>query len=264
MSATTTVIPPFWRYYGGKHMHAGSYPLPMRDGLIVEPFAGSAGYACRHGAGRDVLLIDADPIIAGLWAWLIDASADDVLGIGDIPDGGTVDDLDAPQPARWLAGFWCNNGAARPCKTPSQWARLGANVHNWSGWSAKVRERVAAALPLIRGWLVIQGDYTAAPDVTATWFVDPPYQGKAGSHYTHGSASLDYAALGRWCETRTGRVIVCESAAATWMPWQGQRMLRATPGVNRPAKTADVVWSNQPDILGRDWAPMGPLFVVNG
>ena len=253
------MIPPFWRYYGGKHMHAGAYPRPLYNGLIVEPFAGSAGYACRHGAGRDVLLIDADPIIAGLWAWLIGASADDVKGIGDIPDGGTVDDLDAPQPARWLAGFWCNNGVAQPCKSPSQWARHPPKG-SWGGWGPRVRERVASALPLIRGWRVLHGTYSAAPDVMATWFVDPPYQGKAGSHYKHGSGALDYDALGRWCRAREGRVIVCESDAAQWMPWSGRRTLRATSGSHRKPPRADVVWCNHPDMLGSDWAPMGPLF----
>ena len=208
------MIPPFWRYYGGKHMHAGAYPRPLYNGLIVEPFAGSAGYACRHGAGRDVLLIDADPIIAGLWAWLIGASADDVKGIGDIPDGGTVDDLDAPQPARWLAGFWCNNGVAQPCKSPSQWARHPPKG-SWGGWGPRVRERVSSALPLIRGWRVLHGTYSAAPDVMATWFVDPPYQGKAGSHYKHGSGARNSSATARGWSNPPARRCSSTRAAGT-------------------------------------------------
>jgi hypothetical protein len=37
---------------------------------------------------------------------------------------------------------------------------------------------IALALPAASGKVdVVQGDYRDAPDVEATWFVDPPYQG---------------------------------------------------------------------------------------
>ncbi len=117
---------PFWRYYGGKWQAAPTYP-PPRHRLIIEPFAGAAGYSVRH-AHNDVLLLDISPVIVGIWSWLISASPADILEIPDIPEGGTVDDLDVPQPARWLAGFWCANGLARPYVRHSRYATLTESV----------------------------------------------------------------------------------------------------------------------------------------
>jgi site-specific DNA-adenine methylase len=47
---------PFFTYTGGKYRLAPRYPEP-RHNLIIEPFAGSAGYSLRHPE-REVLLID--------------------------------------------------------------------------------------------------------------------------------------------------------------------------------------------------------------
>jgi len=41
------MLRPFWRYYGGKWRAAPRYPAPRHD-LIIEPFAGAAGYAMRY------------------------------------------------------------------------------------------------------------------------------------------------------------------------------------------------------------------------
>lgn len=251
-------IPPFWRYYGGKHMHAARYPEPLHGLPILEPFAGSAGYACRWGAGREVVLVDASPTIAGIWRWLISATPDDVLSIGDIPDGGTVDDLEAPKPARDLAGFWCNNGAASPCKRPSKWAARGPEVHNWGGWSDRVRSRIAASLRHIRRWVVVEGGYEQCPDVAGTWFVDPPYQGPAGAHYPHGSGAIDYPALGSWCTSRRGLVIVCESERADWMRWSGRARFHASPSKHRKPPPDDVVWCSRPEMLDPVWRGRQP------
>lgn len=238
-------IPPFWSYYGGKHLHAGRYPEPLAGLPIVEPFAGSAGYACRHGRGRDVILVDADPIISAIWRWLISATPDDVLSIGDIPEGGSVDDLQAPQEARWLAGFWCNAGAATPRKRPSKWTTEG-RAH---AWGSQVRSRIADNLSGIRLWSVIPGDYRSAPDIRATWFVDPPYQGAAGSHYAKGSDGLAYPELALWCRSRTGLTMVCESNRADWLPWQFIKGLRSTV----PGAAPDVMWCSDPRAVSGWW-----------
>jgi hypothetical protein len=233
-----TAVGPFWRYYGGKWRAAPRYPAPTR-GLIVEPFAGAAGYACRY-PDRDVLLIDADPIIAGIWRWLIQATPDDVRAVGDIPEGGTVDDIDAPQEARWLAGFWCNNGVAQPCKRPSKWASIGDSGHNWGGWGPTARERIAKDVPRIRHWRVIHGTYGDAPDVEASWFVDPPYQAAAGRHYRHDA--VDYADLGAWVMGRKGQVIACDQRGADWLPWTGAITLKASDGAARSGRSEEVVY----------------------
>ena len=230
---------PFWRYYGGKWQVAPHYPAPA-VWPIVEPFAGAAGYSTRHGAGREVILVDANPIIAGIWRWLIQATPDDVRAIGDIPEGGTVDDIDAPQEARWLAGFWCNDAAVAPCKRASKFALANVERGVVGGWNARARDRIAAQVPLIKRWTVVEGDYRAAPDIRATWFVDPPYQNKAGSYYPCQPDSFE--ALGAWCRSRRGLTIVCENEGATWLPFEPLAGRRAAPTSRTGKKTVEAVW----------------------
>jgi hypothetical protein len=69
-------------------------------------------------------------------------------------------------------------------------------VHNWGGWNARSRERIASQVERIRHWQIVQGDYAKAPDVDATWFIDPPYVGRAGRHYPF--QPDDFAALGKF------------------------------------------------------------------
>jgi hypothetical protein len=218
-----TIMGPFWRYYGGKWRAAPRYPAPSY-GLIVEPFAGAAGYASRYH-DRDVLLIDADPVIIGIWSWLIGATRDDVLSVPDVPEGGTVDDIDAPKGARDLVGFWCNGGVAQPRKTPSKWALMDGS--HWGGW-IRARGRVAADVSKIKHWKAVCGGFDSAPDVPATWFIDPPYQTAAGRHYKH--STVDYGALGLWTLDRLGQVIACDQGSADWLPWTGEMRLKSTLG----------------------------------
>ena len=241
---------PFWRYYGGKWRDAPHYPEPAR-GLIIEPFAGAAGYSLRY-ADRDVLLVDQSPIIAGIWRYLIDVPASDVLALPDIPEGGTVDDMDAPQAAKWLAGLWCNTATVAPCRRPSKWAAFGEGAKNWGGWNRRSRQRIASQVGTIRHWRVIHGSYDAAPDIDATWFVDPPYQGRAGRHYPEQPADFD--ALGEWCRARRGQAIVCEQDGATWLPFEPHRRTRSTHKADGEKRSPEVAWFNPPLSQGSLWS----------
>lgn len=232
------MVGPFWRYYGGKWRAAPRYPAPVHR-TIVEPFAGAAGYACRYPA-HDVILIDVDPCIAGIWRWLIGATYDEIASVPDVPEGGTADDIDAPKPARDLVGFWCNSGTVSPCKTPSKWTREYPHKGGW----ARYRERVATDAQRIKHWQIIEGSYTDAPAIAATWFVDPPYQTTAGRHYRH--AEIDYEHLGQWCDERRGQVIACDQVGATWRPWNGRTTIKAsthTAGEGR--NSSEVYWLNR-------------------
>lgn len=225
---------PFWRYYGGKWRNTPHYPAPLHD-TIIEPFAGAAGYSTRYHR-LNVILIDKSPIIAGIWRYLINVKPEEVLAIPDIPEGGTVDDLPCCQEAKWLAGFWCNNATVNPCKTNSKWAR---DFPEKAGWSHPVRKIISKQVPSIRHWRIIEGDYTDAPDIEATWMIDPPYSTKAGSYYQYQPGS--FQDLGKWSETRKGQVIVCEQEGATWLPFQPLGTFRSAPG-NRPERSNEVVW----------------------
>ena len=222
---------PFFSFYGSKWRTARRYPAPKFD-TIIEPFAGSAGYAGNY-ADRRVVLVDADETIAGLWAYLIRASAAEIRALPASVE--TTDDVHACQEARWLVGFWLNKGAERPRRTPSAWMRRDARPGIY--WGAEVRDRIAEQVEHVRHWRVQHGDYTGAPDVTATWFVDPTYVDK-GRRYRR--RVEDHDALGRWCERRAGQVIVCEQDGAGWLPFRPFAETKSTRG-----KSSEVVWTRE-------------------
>jgi hypothetical protein len=221
---------PFFTYYGGKHRAAKHYPAPRHD-LIVEPFAGAAGYSVNHHE-RQVLLVDRDPNITHTWEYLIGADPEDLWALPDLEPGQSTRDLELPEGARCLIGWWLNKGAERPRLRPSTFML----EHPIGGpyWGERIRERLALQVPLIRHWQVLSGDYTAAPDVPATWFVDPPYQ-RAGRHYRFGSSGIDYPALAGWCRSRRGQQIVCEADTADWLPFRPLVRINGTEGRQKAA-----------------------------
>ena len=235
---------PFFTYTGGKYRLAPRYPAPVHD-TIIEPFAGSAGFSLRHYE-RDVLLVDLSPEVATLWEYLIAASSADVLGL-PLYDGTweTTDDLVLlSEGERLLIRGWLNKGTFG--KRPSAWMRTGK--YDTQFWGEKIRARVAQQVPLIKHWKVIHGSYEDLPDIAATWFVDPPYE-VAGTAYAYGSSDIDFAALGAWCRSRSGQVIVCENDGATWLPFRPFVSAHAMIGKTRSGRSAEAVWMNDEDLL---------------
>lgn len=226
---------PFFGFYGGKWRDTPRHYPPPAHETIVEPFAGSAGYAVRY-ADRKVVLCDIDPIITGVWDYLIGASSAEVLALPDLEPDQTVDDLEVCPQARWLIGFWLNRGVPAPRRSPSRWMRDG--VRPGSFWGERVRVTIADQLEGIRHWQVFNCSYQDGP-VTheATWFIDPPYQ-HAGRHYTFGSAGIDFPELADWCRTRPGQVIVCEADGADWLPFEPLGDIKTT----RPSRAHEQVW----------------------
>jgi len=205
---------PFFPFYGSKWNIARYYPPPEHD-WIIEPFAGSAGYATFYGGPR-VHLIDADPIIAGVWSYLIRVSAKEILGLPDLSAvGASVEDTPMCQEAQWLIGFWLNRGSASPKKTRTAYSTR--TDHAQLVWGPRAKQRIAEQLPAIRQWKVTCGSFEMAPSVTATWYIDPPY-GDKGKYYRY--PFHDFERLGPWCTTREGLVIVCEHPQATWLSFQ--------------------------------------------
>lgn len=238
-----SALKPFWRYFGGKWRAAPHYPKPLLD-TIVEPFAGAAGYSLRYPE-RKVILVEKYAVIAEIWRYLIGVKESEVRAI---PCVDAVGDLPpwVPQPARDLVGFTLNDAVVAPCKTLSAGLRSlrdkGPSGAIY-GWSERARERVASQVGAIRHWRVIEGDYSDAPNCAATWFIDPPYH-RSGTHYVHGSRSIDFAQLGVWCRTREGQPIVCEQAGADWLPFAPFRSIKASD-MNRTTAgvSHEVIWT---------------------
>lgn len=226
---------PFWTYYGGKWRAAPRYPRPIYD-TIIEPFAGAAGYSLRY-ADRKVVLVEKNPKVAASWRYLLRVSASEVRALPLMQQGQTVDDLAVCEEARCLIGFWMNKGAVTPCKSPSRWATAYPN----QSWGAHIRERVAAQVYRIRHWRLIEGDYSDAPDVEATWFVDPPYIG-AGKHYP--SKVPDFSSLAEWCRTREGQVMVCENVGATWLPFRPFIDIKGNESKRGGKVSQEALWTN--------------------
>jgi site-specific DNA-adenine methylase len=227
---------PFFGFYGGKWRDAlKHYPTPAHK-TLVEPFAGSAGYAIRH-ADRMVLLGEKDPVIYGVWHYLIHATPAEILRIPDLEPGQTVADLRVAQEARWLVGFWLNRGVSRPRTGPSAWMRDG--IRPGSFWGARVRHTIASQVERIRHWKVFNCSYEDLPFTgEATWFIDPPYQ-KQGQHYHHGADAIDFAVLRAWCKSRPGQVIVCENEGADWLPFSRLADVKTT---RRGSRSVEVIW----------------------
>ena len=230
----------FFPYYGAKASRWKKYPEPEHD-VIIEPFAGSAAYSLHH-ADRWVILHDLDPIIADVWNWLIHVSEDEFMALPSLEGVERVSDLGLSNHAaiRYLM-FWANEASDGKDKI-SPFMKENMKRSPYSQFTEKGKERLCKQLRLIRHWEVNCSTYHDAPDIEATWFIDPPYQGKPGSSYRMSSKHIDYQDLGSWCRSRKGLKIVCEGEGAEWLPFVDLHSTRNASSKNVGSNRKELVW----------------------
>lgn len=222
-------------YYGSKASIIHKYPIPRHE-RIIEPFAGSARYALDY-YGRDVWINDVDPVIYGIWNWLVNEAAEDDLT--KLPEIKLGDDLRQfkwlSKPERDFLGFCLGKGRESPGNIVTAYAdQRSAPKETFrpnSLFQLTIR-RATYYLPRIKRWRVTNCSFSQIlVNPEATWFIDPPYQGPAGRSYIYNS--VDYSELSTWCLSRKGQVIVCEGAGGNWLPFRELKVGKSK-GIHRP------------------------------
>lgn len=220
-------------YYGAKRVLAPHYPRP-RYRTVVEPFAGSAQYAVRclmEGSADRAILTDLDPRVVDMWERLLSMTPDEVRALPPLVVGATTSD-----PLHMVTAASNSWGSAK---------RMTVSERMAIKWPPMLRF-ITAALPHLLGRVTISlGDYTTARQTEpATYFVDPPYQtvrlltatdstgGARGRGYAKhcNSDSLDFAALGDWCQSLTGHVMAVDQIGADWLPFRPLKGHRSSVG----------------------------------
>ncbi len=205
-------------YYGAKHRLSRYYPEP-KCSTIVEPFAGAAGYAMFWLEKRPdmrAVLVEKDPRVADTWRRVLR---------GDV-------NIDRPEVGEWTTDFLCMTASASNATGTLKRMRFSERASREFDRMLRRIRRIASA---VAGRVeIIEGDFTCAPDIEATWFIDPPYKptrsaGKTsragGRGYARGcnSDSLDYSDLANFCRSRRGQVIACEYVTADWLEFSPLR-----------------------------------------
>jgi len=203
-------------YYGRKKQIAKHYPSPNYD-TIIEPFAGSAAYSLfGNNWKKKVILIEKDSKVADIWDWLINkATVEEIKNLPDLKVG--------EKSSEFLHIIHAATKMAFHFKTIKVTPVL---ERNW-----EISRRVFAEnLHKVKHWEIINGDYTMAPDIPATWFIDPPYKGEAGMGYKQSSKLIDYQALASWALNRKGEIIFCEGNNGDYLPFKTLIELKGVAG----------------------------------
>ena len=215
-------------YFGSKVQAAHRYPEPKHK-TIIEPFCGGAGYSLNYRS-HNVVLVDRNPEVIRAWQYVIRSAPEEILDLPLLEPGEPIP-KHLGRDERLLIGWNVGMNGSRP---QGNLVPCAARVPS-SFWGESKRLAISKIAAEIKHWQAFVGDYKKLVwNGVATWFIDPPYAGKIGRNYMHGSDAIDFDHLANFCQTRNGQVIVCEGPGADWLPFQEHH-------VHASAPTADVV-----------------------
>lgn len=203
-------------YYGRKKQMAKYFPSPNFD-TIIEPFAGSAAYSL-YGDNwkKKVILIEKDEKVSSIWEWLIhDATQEKIRKLPDLHIGDRT--------SNFLHIIHAATKMAFRYKTIKVTPVLERN------WEISKRT-MAENLYKVKHWKIICGDYKDAPNIEATWFIDPPYKDSPGTGYRFGSETIDYGYLAKWSLARKGEIVFCEGEFGDYLPFRTLMNLKGVAG----------------------------------
>lgn len=196
---------PLFKCFGSKWTSSKLLPPPTGK-IIVEPFAGSAGYSMRH-CEHEVVLYEANLHLRTLWKWLIeDASEQAVREVPiNIPQGTDIRTLGLSNGQALLLKNWQRTNNIGNLWTTSSWGHLPGQ------WTANTRARVAEEVALVKHWSIsaeVDGlsAFTLHKGQKFTFMIDPPYQ----YNYKYSSEPLDYSLLGYLVQGVEGQVLALE------------------------------------------------------
>lgn len=226
-------------YLGAKQRILHLYPKPLY-GTIIEPFCGSARYACRYGLERSCWINDLNPTIYGIWKWIQQASKQDIRALPVLKRGEDLRDYkQLSQAERDLLGFTIQSGMASPGNIASFFGTgQGKNSLNrkykrkWNDKTTITKGHLLKLQGKISHWNITCLPYQEIPNQKATWFVDPPYEKMGHQYPLH---DIDYQKLANWCKERKGQIMVCEAGSAKWLPFVS--LLRKVNNIHKKAYT---------------------------
>lgn len=219
--------PPF-KYFGSKNWKL--YPAPNFP-IIIEPFAGSAGYS-RGYHDRAIILNDLDLQVVENWKFAQSATPEEIfsLPVDTLKLGEEI--FEIPGISRGAAGIikdWQRVGG-NSCTKVSIWGspylrfqdaiKKGRDLEEWTKnglWGENIKIRIACQQPKISHWKIFNKSYLELPNWEGTWFIDPPYQHISSGVYANGSDGIDFGQLAEFVKSRKGEVIVCEQEGADWL-----------------------------------------------
>lgn len=225
---------PFFSYYGSKWRIAPKYPMPKYN-TVIEPFCGSAQYSMVY-PDRKIKLYDLYEPIVMAWDFLINSTEKDILNIPS--NFEHIDELKISDEAKCLVGFNINPASQMPKNQFSPWKRDNAQF-----WGEKKKNLIINQKPFISHWEVFLESYENIKNEKATWFIDPPYQSKAGRLYV--KSDIDYKLLENWISSRNGQFIACDMEGVDYGDFKPFVIAQVNPSKRGKKTLQEMIWHGE-------------------